>query len=144
MPDLSFIKKRLKEIGRDQISLAEYLGLPQSRISNMIQGTRGIHADEILPMAEFLEIDVLSFLNYLSGRSDTIQTSNVENEQNILIECFEVIDFLLKRYKKNMTIRDKVLFAYELIKEEQSEKDTEKRKQNIIKLADFLIRKKAS
>lgn len=139
----SFIKNRLNEIGKDQQDLARYLGLPNPRITEILKGERAIKASEVTPLAEFLKINRLHLLDYISGRTDDISLENdySSSEKEKLIEALEVVDFVLKENQKNMTIRDMINFAYDLIEAERNEKDPIKRKENIIKIVNFNIKR---
>lgn len=62
-----FIKKRLKELGKTQKDLAQELNIEPPHLSAIFKGIRKIKFDEIIPMASFLGIDVMYFMEYLSG-----------------------------------------------------------------------------
>lgn len=66
-PMHEWIKTRLKEIGKKQTGLADALGLPHPRVSEIIKGKRSIRADEAAIMADFLQIsgdEILSRIRY--------------------------------------------------------------------------------
>ena len=73
-----FIKIRLKEIGKKQKELADCIGIEPPHLSAIFAGKRLIKADEIIPMATFLEMDIVDFMHLLSS-SDT----NLKNTPKI-------------------------------------------------------------
>ena len=50
-----FIRDRLDELKKTPADMARALDLPTSRIAEMWSGKRAIHADELAPLADFLE-----------------------------------------------------------------------------------------
>lgn len=53
--DRQWIKRRLKELKKTQAGLAEHLGLPGSRVSELISGVRTLQVGEVTKVAEYLE-----------------------------------------------------------------------------------------
>jgi len=70
---MNFIKDRLKEMDLTQSDLGEYLNLFPNHISRLISGSRQIQAKEILPLANFLFIDPLSLLEYISDKRKDLE-----------------------------------------------------------------------
>lgn len=60
-----WIEKRLREIGKKKIELGRAIGLPPSRISDIIHGNRRIHSHEIPQLSIFLELDMGMILNFI-------------------------------------------------------------------------------
>jgi len=62
-----WIKDALKQKGLKLKDLAETLGLPPPRISDIVKGTREVQSDEVIPMAEMLGISVRTLLLSLAA-----------------------------------------------------------------------------
>lgn len=68
-----FIKDRLKEIGRTQKELADYLNIKPPHLSAVFKGIRAIQSNEIAPMAKFLQINLEAFAKSLSLNKTKIE-----------------------------------------------------------------------
>ena len=64
MVNLAKLRGRLREKGRTQAALAEYLGIAGATASQKLNGTRPITLEEAEKIAEFLEIDYVDFRSY--------------------------------------------------------------------------------
>ena len=73
-----FIKHRLKNMGKTQKELAEYLNMPPPHLSAIFSGVRLIQAAEIVPFAKFLKIDIEDFARYIAGE---IKEDQIKDEQ---------------------------------------------------------------
>lgn len=62
-----FIKDRLKELGKKQKDLADYINIKPPHLSAIFSGVRQIQTSEIPLMAEFLQYDVGTFMLLVSG-----------------------------------------------------------------------------
>ncbi len=60
-----WIENRLKEIGKKKSRLGTDLGLPPSRISEIISGKRRIQTHEVAQLSIFLQIDVTTILRHI-------------------------------------------------------------------------------
>lgn len=58
----TWIADRLIEIGKKKAELAQALGLPPTRISEILRGRRDVHVSEVLPLARFLGMDPMTVL----------------------------------------------------------------------------------
>ncbi|WP_337997168.1 helix-turn-helix transcriptional regulator [Oleispirillum naphthae] len=58
----TWIAERLAELGKKKTELAQALGLPPTRISEILRGRRDVHVAELLPLARFLEMDPMTVL----------------------------------------------------------------------------------
>lgn len=58
----TWIADRLAELGKKKTELAQALGLPPTRISEILRGRRDVHVAELLPLARFLEMDPMTVL----------------------------------------------------------------------------------
>lgn len=58
----SWIADRLAELGKKKLELAQALGLPPTRVSEILRGRRDIHISELLPLARCLEMDPMTVL----------------------------------------------------------------------------------
>lgn len=68
-----FIKDRLKEIGRTQKELADYINIKPPHLSAIFKGIRAIQANEIAPMARFLQINLEAFAKALSQNKKNLE-----------------------------------------------------------------------
>lgn len=57
-----WIAERLADLGKKKAELAQALGLPPTRVSEILRGRRDIHISELLPLARFLEMDPMTVL----------------------------------------------------------------------------------
>ena len=57
-----WIADRLEELGKRKAQLAEALGLPPTRISEILRGRREIQVAEVMPLARFLDMDPMTVL----------------------------------------------------------------------------------
>ncbi|GHF18075.1 hypothetical protein GCM10017044_10730 [Kordiimonas sediminis] len=60
-----WIKKLLKSKGRKLKDVAEVLGVPAPRITDILKGTREVQSDEIIPLSNLLGISAMSLLKSL-------------------------------------------------------------------------------
>jgi phage repressor protein C with HTH and peptisase S24 domain len=66
-----WLANRIAELGKKKSELARHLGIPASRISEMIAGKREIQSDEIAPLASFLNWTIEQLMRTESGFSTT-------------------------------------------------------------------------
>ncbi len=58
------IKGRLRELGKTQANLADYLGMAQSTVNQKINGERPLFLDEAERIASYLSISDTEFVSY--------------------------------------------------------------------------------
>lgn len=58
----TWIADRLAELGKKKLELAQALGLPPTRVSEILRGRRDIHVSELLPLARCLDMDPMTVL----------------------------------------------------------------------------------
>lgn len=63
-----FIKDRLKEIGKKQKDLADFINIKPPHLSAIFSGIRQIQASELPLMAQFLQYDIDTFMLLISGK----------------------------------------------------------------------------
>ena len=63
-----WLARRLKELGKTGQGLANSLGINKSRISEIIGGRRGVKADEIITISNYLEMSEREVISLLSGQ----------------------------------------------------------------------------
>ncbi len=51
-----WISDRIRELGKKKKDLAEALGLPHTRISDIVNGTRALKVTEVKPFADFMNM----------------------------------------------------------------------------------------
>jgi len=54
-----WIEQRLADLGKTKKGLAEHLGVAPPRVNEIIRHERDIQADEIIPLARFMELPVM-------------------------------------------------------------------------------------
>lgn len=77
-----FIKTRLKDLGKTQKELAEFLRVAPPHLSAIFKGIRRIQPEEIAPMARFLQFDTVKFIEYIStqqGAHELINTAPIKS-----------------------------------------------------------------
>lgn len=79
-----FIKHRLKNMGKTQKELAEFLNMPPPHLSAIFSGVRLIQAAEVVPFAKFLQIDIEDFARYIAGEITEQQIKDEQPKQDIL------------------------------------------------------------
>ncbi|MBN2752618.1 MAG: helix-turn-helix transcriptional regulator [Rhodospirillaceae bacterium] len=58
----NWIAERLSDLGKKKAELAQAMGLPPTRISEILRGRRDVHISELLPLARFLDMDPMTVL----------------------------------------------------------------------------------
>ena len=69
-----WLARRLKELGKTGQGLANALGINKSRVSEIIGGRRGVKADEIITISNYLEMSEREVIALLSGTTVTAVT----------------------------------------------------------------------
>jgi transcriptional regulator with XRE-family HTH domain len=67
MPERTWLRRRLEELGKTQAGLAETLGLPPPRISEIIRGTRRVATRELPRMSAFLAMPLPELMRRLGA-----------------------------------------------------------------------------
>ena len=67
MAERAWLKRRLAEIGKTQAALADALGLPPPRISEIIRGSRRVSTRELPRMATFLAMPLPDLMRRLGA-----------------------------------------------------------------------------
>ena len=62
-----WLARRLKELGKTGQGMANALGINKSRVSEIIGGRRGVKADEIITISNYLEMSEREVIALLSG-----------------------------------------------------------------------------
>lgn len=81
-----FIKHRLKNMGKTQKELADFLDMPPPHLSAIFKGIRLIRATEIVPIAKFLKIDIEDFAKYIAGEITEDKIRNEKTSEDFLNE----------------------------------------------------------
>ncbi len=89
-----FIRRRLADLNKSQTELSETLHLQAPAINKIMTGQRGIKGEEVAPLAEFLNYNVESFANYVSGEisnpDDIIEANGPNVPDTIKIPYYNV------------------------------------------------------
>lgn len=70
-----WIEKRLKQLDKTKSGLAEAMGLPPARVTEMMNGIRAVAVTELGPMSSFLQMHVAELLSALTKGTESIQLS---------------------------------------------------------------------
>jgi transcriptional regulator with XRE-family HTH domain len=98
MTKYGFIKQRLKEIGKTQKELAKHLGIETTHINVLInKDIREVQTREISLIAEFLKIDRINFLDYVSGKTTNIIYEENKTEQETTNQSTSVEPTVINR-----------------------------------------------
>ncbi|MFV0627015.1 MAG: LexA family protein [Alphaproteobacteria bacterium] len=89
MTKYEFIKDRLKDLGKTQKELANYVNIAPPHLSAIIKGIREIQQKEIVSFAKFLDINLENFTKYISG-----VTKELDYENNNQITTISKIGFV--------------------------------------------------
>lgn len=80
-----WIETRLKEVKKKKIDLGKALGLPPSRISDIIGGNRRIHSHEIPLLSVFLDLNMGTILNYIHRENNTEELEDKSQTEQIAV-----------------------------------------------------------
>ncbi len=85
-----WISDRLGELGKKKKGLAEALGLPHTRISDILIGTRALKVTEVKPFADFMNISTEEVLARFSGDEPNNWPSyeTLVNDEKDVIETY--------------------------------------------------------
>ena len=64
----TWLSRRLKELGKTKIELAERLKCHSARFSELENGLWNFQIDQIKPAAQFLKFDTDAFLDFVAGK----------------------------------------------------------------------------
>jgi SOS-response transcriptional repressor LexA len=67
-----WIGKRLKSLGKTKGALSEHLGVAPARMTELSKGNRQLQSNEVMPFAEFLEMDPMQVLSMLSDPNASV------------------------------------------------------------------------
>ena len=82
-----WISRRIAEMGKKKKDLAEVLGLPHTRISDIINGNRSLKITEISPFADFMDMsysEVLSKFSMKEGEINISYDALIKDEKDII------------------------------------------------------------
>ena len=71
----SWISDRIRELGKKKKDLAEVLGLPHTRISDIISGNRALKVTEVEPFANFMDMRIEEILSCFSSNKSNLKPS---------------------------------------------------------------------
>ena len=83
----NWISDRIKFLGKKKKDLAEALGLPHTRISDIIAGTRALKVTEVKAFADFMEMAFEDVIKRFSNAEEDEWPSYdtlVSDEQNVI------------------------------------------------------------
>lgn len=79
----AWINSRLKQLGKRKGKLADALGVQPARVTEIINGTRRVQGSEVLPLADFLEMDARQVSASLA-KGDLVPVTDFEREVRLL------------------------------------------------------------
>lgn len=151
MSKYTFIKDRLKELGKKQRELAECLKIERTYLNITINKDRELQPREILPTARFLQYDVESFLKYVTGeitdprlirkiyQSDQTPTVLPKEDLKALLA---LVTERLHLAGKDLPLNKKIDLIY-LIYDEVKDIQQSRQQAEIIKIIDVLLKAQA-
>lgn len=82
---MKWIEHRLNEIGKTKGELAKCLDIPAARISDLVNGRRRLLSGELLPIADFLDMNIslivalchAQLVKEKSEKKDQVKSSNL-------------------------------------------------------------------
>lgn len=85
-----WISQRIAELGKKKKDLAEALGLPHTRISDIINGNRSLKITEIGNFADFMQMSYTEVLNRFSMKKENIDINydSLIPDEKELIESY--------------------------------------------------------
>lgn len=78
----TWLSRRLKEIGKTKLELAEKIGCNSTRFTELELGKWKFQTNQIKPTADFLGFDRVAFLDFLSGE---ITEEQLWNKKPVII-----------------------------------------------------------
>lgn len=99
-----FIKNRLKNLGKTQKELADYLDMPPPHLSAIFKGIRLIQAAEVAPIAKFLKLNIGDFASYIAG---DIKEEDIREEQTIIENLNDEEKEIIKALRKAKEVTSK-------------------------------------
>lgn len=63
-----WVSDRIKQLGKKKKDLAQSLGLPHTRISDIISGLRALKVTEVKPFADFMEMPIDEVIKRFSNK----------------------------------------------------------------------------
>lgn len=70
-----WVSTRIAELGKKKKDLAEALGLPHTRISDIINGNRALKVTEVQPFADFMNMSYMDVINRFSMKNADLNFS---------------------------------------------------------------------
>jgi len=80
-----WIEKRLIELRKKKIELAAALGVPPSRISDVIQGKRRVQSHEISALSQFLDLNTNTIIELLSEEKYSPKDTLIDKTEQIKV-----------------------------------------------------------
>jgi len=84
----SWISDRIRQLGKKKKDLAEVLGLPHTRISDIISGNRALKVTEVESFADFMDMGIEEVLSCFASTKSNIKPSY----DNTIIDEKQVIE----------------------------------------------------
>lgn len=90
MKKRSWISDRIRELGKKKKDLAEVLGLPHTRISDIISGNRALKVTEVEPFASFMDMGIEEVLSCFASNKSNLKPSysRALNDEKLVIEIY--------------------------------------------------------
>jgi hypothetical protein len=102
----TWLSRRLKEIGKTKLELANKIGCNATRLTELEYGVWNFQINQIKPSADFLEFDRMAFLDFISGDISEEQLWNTKpitiTEQDIaILQAVKSVAGLQKQAESN-------------------------------------------
>lgn len=85
-----WISDRIRQLGKKKKDLAEVLGLPHTRISDIISGNRALKVTEVEPFSDFMDMQIEEVLSCFASNKTNLKPSYdvASNDEKQVIEFY--------------------------------------------------------
>ena len=86
----SWVSERIRELGKKKKDLAEVLGLPHTRISDIISGNRALKVTEVQPFADFMNMSIDEVISCFASNKSNLKPNydNSQSAERQLVELY--------------------------------------------------------
>jgi hypothetical protein len=122
MRDGSWIPARLQQLqeegkNKNQAALATFLGIHSSRVYEMSGGRRSVQLEEVIPIAQYLEMDpmqVLMLATGLNSAQTSVPSKGEGVDRDLMSDVFCALEDFLSAEPVAVTTPNKVKLAFAL------------------------------
>ncbi|HBO50053.1 MAG TPA: hypothetical protein DD619_04635 [Alphaproteobacteria bacterium] len=96
-----WLERRLKELHKTKLQMADVIGVSATRLTELKNGTWRFQAIHIKKVAEFLKFNRTAFLDFISGDITEEELWNTPLEDNITPEEREILRMIRQTKETN-------------------------------------------